>query len=310
MKNALLTSPMSVALSILLSICLVRPAFADDTENIAACAQASKDFSGLELNQFDVSYEGNIFDYSIARWSDVYCKVKFGQVHTIQVDGKAYIYRGYAGIESFELNSALELKTDEAIRQLKTRISLLEARASQVSDRLKKKNPDHNALTQFVDDGILMALGSSTETPSGLAKAPSVSLFDISNASLVKQAGLKDSSVDKKPSQSKKANSQKTESSARAKSADDQGKKMMWMERGKDAVREKLKDSRSAEFRSVFFRRGSDGVPMTCGEVNSKNGFGGLTGFQKFVSAGQADMTFLEEEISDFYKVWNRFCVR
>jgi len=47
---------------------------------------------------------------------------------------------------------------------------------------------------------------------------------------------------------------------------------------------------------------------MTCGEVNSKNSFGGYGGYQKFVSAGKAELTFLEEEVSDFNVVWNRKC--
>jgi len=50
---------------------------------------------------------------------------------------------------------------------------------------------------------------------------------------------------------------------------------------------------------------------MTCGEVNSKNSFGGYGGFQKFVSAGRAELTFLSEQMTDgdFVEVWNRMCV-
>ena len=47
---------------------------------------------------------------------------------------------------------------------------------------------------------------------------------------------------------------------------------------------------------------------MTCGEVNSKNSLGGYVGYQRFVSAGKAELTFLEEEAADFSGVWNRFC--
>ena len=85
---------------------------------------------------------------------------------------------------------------------------------------------------------------------------------------------------------------------------------MNWMEAGKDAVRQKLKDPQSAQFQKVFFHRGKDNIPMTCGEVNSKNGFGGYTGFQRFVSAGREDATFVEAEVtSDFAMVWSRFCI-
>jgi len=85
-------------------------------------------------------------------------------------------------------------------------------------------------------------------------------------------------------------------------------KKIAWMERGMKAVRSKLKDGDSAKFRNVYFHRGSDGIPMTCGEVNSKNSFGGYTGFQRFISAGKPELTFIEEQVEDFNTVWNRFC--
>ena len=81
-----------------------------------------------------------------------------------------------------------------------------------------------------------------------------------------------------------------------------------WMDRGKDSVKAKLKDGDSAKFRNVFFHRGKKDVPAACGEVNSKNSFGGYGGFQKFVSMGRPDFTFLEEEVSDFHKTWAMFC--
>lgn len=86
------------------------------------------------------------------------------------------------------------------------------------------------------------------------------------------------------------------------------GKKIGWMQKGMEAAKAKLKDPSSAQFRGVYFNQGADGIPMTCGEVNSKNSFGGYGGFQKFVSAGKSDLTFLEEQVADFSTVWNRFC--
>jgi hypothetical protein len=47
------------------------------------------------------------------------------------------------------------------------------------------------------------------------------------------------------------------------------------MQRGMAAAEDKLKDPKLAQFRGVYFNRGSDSVPMTCGEVDSKNSFGG-----------------------------------
>ena len=85
-------------------------------------------------------------------------------------------------------------------------------------------------------------------------------------------------------------------------------KELLWIEKGKDAVRLKLKDADSAEFRNVYFKRGSDGVPVACGEVNSKNSFGGYSGYQQFISAGKPELTYLQEQASDFDTVWRRFC--
>ena len=76
---------------------------------------------------------------------------------------------------------------------------------------------------------------------------------------------------------------------------DQYDKEEVWKSRGIEAARAKLKDPESAEFKDVYFHRGKDGIPATCGTVNSKNGFGGFTGYQHFISAGSPDLTFLEE---------------
>lgn len=89
---------------------------------------------------------------------------------------------------------------------------------------------------------------------------------------------------------------------------DERIREYSWMEAGKDAVRAKLKDPDSAEFRNVVFVRGEDDVPVTCGEVNAHNSFGGKSGFQHFLSAGSPERTWLEEEVQDFASLWNRFC--
>ncbi len=79
-----------------------------------------------------------------------------------------------------------------------------------------------------------------------------------------------------------------------------------------DAVREKLKDPASAKFRNLFVHKArleDKEIPVVCGEVNAKNAFGGYSGFQYFVSAwGLPEWTFLEEQIEDFYKLWNSLC--
>jgi hypothetical protein len=51
-----------------------------------------------------------------------------------------------------------------------------------------------------------------------------------------------------------------------------------------------LRDTSSAKFRDVFLQKtvGRDGKEHVslCGEVNSKNGFGGMSGFHKFMLIG------------------------
>lgn len=98
--------------------------------------------------------------------------------------------------------------------------------------------------------------------------------------------------------------------SARAAELTEQQKQAEWIHLGKQLVAAKLKDPDSAEFRGVYFHRGSKGVPVTCGEVNSRNGFGGYTGYQRFISAGEPNLTFVEEQFAsgDFGEVWRMFC--
>jgi hypothetical protein len=47
------------------------------------------------------------------------------------------------------------------------------------------------------------------------------------------------------------------------------------------AVRQSLRDPESAQFRGAGFAYPDQG--MVCGSVNAKNGFGGYSGFQKYV---------------------------
>lgn len=81
-----------------------------------------------------------------------------------------------------------------------------------------------------------------------------------------------------------------------------------WIEQGRAAVREQLKDGSSAIFRDSFFSRGNDGIPAACGYVNAKNSFGGYSGPQRFVYMGSGG-TFLEEQVSDFSTLWRRYCL-
>lgn len=75
----------------------------------------------------------------------------------------------------------------------------------------------------------------------------------------------------------------------------------------REFVKAILKDPESAEFRNEFV--GAKGVP--CGEVNAKNGFGGYTGFKRFVSAGK-EATFIEtaDNAKEFDNLWKELCAR
>jgi hypothetical protein len=91
----------------------------------------------------------------------------------------------------------------------------------------------------------------------------------------------------------------------------DENKRDAWVAKGQEAVLAKLRDPSSASFRNTFFhlaRLKGTPVPMSCGEVNSKNGFGGYTGYERYVSAGDANLTLLEEQVADFEIAWKKLC--
>ncbi|MDR2625322.1 MAG: hypothetical protein LBC37_03235 [Zoogloeaceae bacterium] len=65
-----------------------------------------------------------------------------------------------------------------------------------------------------------------------------------------------------------------------------------------------LKDADSAEFRN------QQGF---CGEVNSKNSFGGFTGFQRFIAADKDKVIFERDSgfnAEEFAYMWNELCVK
>jgi hypothetical protein len=72
-------------------------------------------------------------------------------------------------------------------------------------------------------------------------------------------------------------------------------------------VKAKLRDPDSAKFEGLQLSRKA-GPPIVCGYVNSRNGMGGMSERQRFVSAGEA--TFLEEEMADgeMAIAWSRAC--
>lgn len=89
----------------------------------------------------------------------------------------------------------------------------------------------------------------------------------------------------------------------------DTAKQAAWIAAGQVAIKNQLRDPGSAKFRNVHFYSGG-GVPVTCGEVNAKNAFGGYTGFERFVAA--ADIISATESQVDggLGPVWDKYCVK
>lgn len=74
-------------------------------------------------------------------------------------------------------------------------------------------------------------------------------------------------------------------------------------------VKAKLRDPESAQFSDVQISPSSNHT-IACGKVNSKNGFGGMSGPQRFVSNGSADATFVEGELESgtMDQIWAKLC--
>lgn len=85
-------------------------------------------------------------------------------------------------------------------------------------------------------------------------------------------------------------------------------KEIGWMLLGIEKAKERLKDADSAKFKNVFFNKSSAGVPVACGEFNSKNSFGAYSGFKRFVFAGSSFPVILENDVSDFNELWIKLC--
>jgi len=83
-----------------------------------------------------------------------------------------------------------------------------------------------------------------------------------------------------------------------------------WVFETQQAVRAKMRDPESVRFRNVVFHRGVGGVPMVCGEVNGRNGFGAYSGFQPFIASGAdfGPITPTDMARGEFDKAWRQNC--
>ena len=85
----------------------------------------------------------------------------------------------------------------------------------------------------------------------------------------------------------------------------------------RQAVTDKLRDPSSAQFRNVRRIVHSNGSTMFCGEVNGRNAYGGMSGFQRFeagvgTTGNATAMIDGGEELNAAYfeGAWNQFCGR
>lgn len=73
-------------------------------------------------------------------------------------------------------------------------------------------------------------------------------------------------------------------------------------------VKGSLRNPKSAKFSDTGLYAGRDGKRRVCGLVNSENGFGGMTGPQRFV-AGNGHAFLAEEMAADLMaKLWKEAC--
>lgn len=76
----------------------------------------------------------------------------------------------------------------------------------------------------------------------------------------------------------------------------------------RSVLEEKLRDPASAQYRNEVLYLFSDDSGTLCGEVNSKNSFGGYTGFKRFMAYKK--FAFIEDVAGDFGVVWENGCVK
>lgn len=85
----------------------------------------------------------------------------------------------------------------------------------------------------------------------------------------------------------------------------------------RNAVLAALRDPASAQFRNVRRIQHANGTTMFCGEVNARNGYGGMAGFKRF-EAGVTDRGEASARLDDqeglnaayFRDAWAQFCGR
>lgn len=73
-------------------------------------------------------------------------------------------------------------------------------------------------------------------------------------------------------------------------------------------LRESLLDPNSADFRNVVVVRRPD-VEAVCGELNADNGYGGRTGYKRFIGGATAIFVEGQPTPAQFDDAWDRICI-
>jgi len=69
-----------------------------------------------------------------------------------------------------------------------------------------------------------------------------------------------------------------------------------------------LREPDSAQFSDAIYRTWM-GIPVVCGAVNARNGFGGMTGKQAFIMVGNEVAMGDQTPRRKFDKLWKTYCV-
>ncbi|QPB72237.1 hypothetical protein D5125_17040 [Magnetovirga frankeli] len=300
---------------------------AGELEDIKACSEAAKVTANVSLEITSAMWTPNIFSPNTVKWSNAYCEVKNdATVFHLTVDGKRHIIEGFYGVPAKNLMLEIDRIGDHTIEELRKRIKIIETARNSSMLLLKSPNPKLEQIKSQFEAKVEKVLNDGgvefvkERMVADKAKQEEAQRLERERTAARAEADKlrKERIAVEKAKQEEAQRLERERTAARAEAdklreqrESEKSKESAWMNRGKQAVKEKLRDPSSAKFRNVYFHRGSDNVPMTCGEVSSKNSFGGYGDYQKFMSAGESDLTFLEEQFKDyneFVKLWNKFC--
>ncbi len=82
------------------------------------------------------------------------------------------------------------------------------------------------------------------------------------------------------------------------------------MDAAMEAMRGRLKDPKSADFRNVYLHSSNKGSLVACGEVNARNAFGGYTGYESFIASPVGELAVLAADMKkgEFARSWKQLC--